>query len=187
MPSWKRDVIWYGMLDADRNMRYFQIKSAEQNKKGRWVRAIIFLASFTGIVTLLYQLHWSFQFLLTVIIGVCTYIDMFQDPAKSSILLHQLGNDYKNLEGEWRHLWEAVESGKYEEIEKELEKEIELLNQRDIAIDRQLGFISIELDNDLNEKCADETYKVISNEFNTKYQEPKKGNSTSSLSPSSST
>ena len=162
-----RDDVWYTLLDVDREVRYFNRMSVRYGKISNAVRVALFVVSATGAFTLLNQWPWWIQLIITIALGVVLAFDFWLNPGKTSIVLHSISVEYKRLEDEWRELWNDVNQP--DASEDHVREKSRHLKQKMSMIDARVRDSYAGIDDELNEKCAHETYQVMANEFNVEY------------------
>ena len=162
-----REDVWYTLLDVDRLARYFNRVSVRYGKAGNAVRVALFVVSATGAFTLLNQWPWWVQVIITVALGVVLAVDFWLNPGKTSIVLHSISVEYQRLEDEWRELWSDV--NRPGASEDDIRARSRHLKEKMSMVDARVRDSYNGLNDKLNEKCADETYQVMANEFNVKY------------------
>ncbi len=145
--------VWYGLLDADRQARYFQRLSDKFRWRNRIILLVLFVSASGAATNLLAsgpEIASGLIFLATAAASVWLYLADYSGKAAASRLF---SNQYSELAAEWKRLW----------YEGETPEEVHALQRRQISV--ASGY-TISVDHDLNEKCAGETYAVLKAEFN---------------------
>ena len=148
-----RDQVWIGILEANRLTRYYSALADQLRWRQRILSVVVAVAASGAAATVLAQ--WPAWLSATVLFGTSFaaiwshYADYSGKAAKADSVCSQ----YQELEIEWHGLWfgEATMD------------QVQKLKLRDIRITTGLN---LNENKRLNKKAWEETYEVISQEFN---------------------
>ena len=146
--------VWYGLLDAERNCRYFH-RLADRLETWKNVLTFFVIVSSSGAATTLLaqgpEILSAILFVATVIASLALYIWDFSGKAAAARIF---SDQYSGTALEWKRMW-------YQD--KGLSRaDIEALQDRELRIGLSE---TIKVDDKLNEKCAKEAYDYAQAEF----------------------
>ena len=146
--------VWYGLLDAERNSRYFH-RLADRLETWKKVLTFFVILSSSGAATTLLaqgpELVSALLFVATVIASLALYVWDFSGKAAAARIFR---DQYAETALEWKRMWYQDEGLSREQIE--------ALQDRELRIGLSE---TIKVDDKLNERCAKEAYDYAQAEF----------------------
>ncbi len=158
MPIQHSEQVWYPLLDAERLTRYYG-HLATRFRRLQFVLNMFIAASTTGAaVSLLAQLPdqvsaWlsaGLFFMVAVGVAWMSYADYSKKATTAFIVSKQCGE----LALAWRQLWWDMDAPDATKRAQELELRL-----------NQITNVEIDIDDDLNQQCAEEAYATCQAEF----------------------
>ena len=154
-----RNEVWQNYLDASRLARYYSVLADRHKSIYMLSRAILILPLLTG-VALLFDLLPKIVGLVIVLRNIANFIFNF---AKKAKVLNLVSQECSSLENEYRDLWLAVEND--ELSDGEVRERINQIEKKMIDVTNRPSNLKIKVDHKLNEKCAIETYKIMTDRY----------------------
>ncbi len=158
--------IWYALLDAEREYRYYLYLAIRNQRIGMGVRIGIAFLSIFGTINLFQDGPWVAQFLLSIGIVIGIVLDVCFDFRDKARFLSSMSLEVEQLKNEWRQAWTNFQRG--EEIPNIISN-IDFLQKRGYELSKRVYDSHIGINKKLNERCAGETYEVLSHEFDFPY------------------
>ena len=146
--------VWYGLLDAERNSRYFH-RLADRMETWKNVLTFFVIVSSSGAATTLLaqgpEIVSAILFAATVVASLVLY---FWDYSGKAAAARIFSDQYRETAQEWKRMWYQDEGLSQAEIEALQDRELRIgLSER------------IKVDYKLNERCAKEAYDYARAEF----------------------
>ena len=164
-----RNKVWQDLLDLTRVSLYFDALYRRYRLRDLTIRIVLALAGFGVLSPLAELIPESF---LGIVLGLCGSIvivvavsDLVFDTAGKRMTLRGVERSVKMYETELRQLWERVDAGVEKEDEPALNRSSEILRQAQESAEA----LSLHTDSRLNQKCAEEAYKLEMDRYGTAY------------------
>lgn len=148
--------IFDGILDSDRQARYYDRLADKMRFKGRIASAIIVIASSSAVASLLVKApQWTAAIIFAVVavVAVWAYLAGYERKAAISALV---AKHCDSITISWKRLWEEQD-----DISDVLDR-IEALEER---MNEVTSWYDGEEDQKLNKQCQAESDRVIAQEF----------------------
>lgn len=161
MTATTRKAVWIGLLNADRQVRYYGELSDRYSK---WSRGILIALAVSGSVeaTLVFKEAWSpLIILFAVAVAAFSIWAAVSDYAKKAAILSSINRDCSYLETQWQDLW-----GRIDRIDEDLAlQESRKLEQRLIDATKRAADVGVHEDQELNKKSWVNACKVVSQNY----------------------
>ncbi len=157
-----RDQIWLGILDAERQYRYYQQLSDRFRRFHFRLTVFVTIAASAAasalFATLPWEADWPIAAVLAVVAGVTIWLSYANYSGKATAA-YIFCDQFAFIASEWRRLWYMSEEDSVVWIE------VWRLKDRQERV--TAGYGDLALDEKLNEECAKEAYQVVQDEFAT--------------------
>lgn len=149
-----REQIWYTMLDAERLSRYYARLSTRFQRKQFWLNIAVAFCSLAAASVLLAQIDVIVPAVLFFVVSGGVTWGIFADYSKKAAIANITTKECSAIAVELRQLWRNPG------VPDALERAISLEKRLD-----SITHVGFEIDDKLNEKCAEETYASANQEF----------------------
>ena len=158
-----RRVIWNGLLDVSRQVRYYGELSSRYSQRNTWILfGLIFCGSGEALLILSKaSAYLSVPFALAI--AAIAAWAVAGDYAKKAAVAHSICLECSYLEMEWESLWNRIDSADFSDDS--VLKSNQELWQRLIAATSRATPGGIHEDRKLNEKCWAETCAVLEQQY----------------------
>lgn len=154
-----RNEVWQSLLDVARLIRYYDAYANRRRLYHFILRGLLLFAAAGGVANMLAVFPDFVVPAVSAAIAVLVVVDFACNYARQAAVLHAIGRECGKLEVEWKNLWANMNAGSVSD------KKAMSINQE---LARQLleatlwaGDADIREDRKLNEKCAEDAYKVM--------------------------
>ena len=158
-----RRVVWNGLLDVSRQVRYYGALSARYNQ---WNQRILFgliLAGSTEALSVFFKASEFLIILFALTVAAIAAWAVAGDYAKKAAVLHGISLECSYLEIEWESLWNCIDRVDFSD-DLALKRNQEL-QQRLTAATSRAAPVGIHEDRKLNEKVWAETCIVLEQQY----------------------
>ncbi len=156
-----RAEVWGDMLDADRITRYYQALADRHHRNTLLVRLILAGSAMAGVVSFLAALPAYAQVTFGLVIAVAVVLDLVVDFQRKAAVLHTITVDMRHNAVEWQDLWGRIDGMN----DNEARDRINALSHRMNTITARTGDIGVGEDPRLNQRCAEATYAVFTQQY----------------------
>lgn len=158
-----RNSVWQSMLDVNRLVRYYEAISDQYRLANTIIRFIVFFGGTAGFISFLSLAPENFKSLVqgifSAVVAAAVAWDFLADYAKKAVVLQQISMECSKLQNDWQELWDSIEAFDIEE--EEARKRNAQLAHKIVDVTGRAGECGVRENPKINEKCADDTYKVM--------------------------
>ena len=157
-----RNVIWQGLLDMGRYVRYCDALTSRYRTHENIIRILLGLAAVGSVAELLKFIPFPTIMVASAAIAVIVVWDLAIRPGRKAARMEVATRDISQLEVEYRTIWDQFDAGMIDDKDA-------LRRSSDIAQKAQAVFshIDISTDKKLNQKCTEDAYKVAASYYAT--------------------
>lgn len=152
--------VWLGLLDAERLSRYYEAMAARLQRWHIGLMALIALGSTGAIATLLLNAPAGVAEVLAGTVALAAAWTSYYGHASKAAMTEAARDGCAELALRWRDLWARLESLDEADARREIEQ---LHRQEERATARVPAHLTTR--RRLNERCAEEAYSVLGNEY----------------------
>ncbi len=158
-----RNEVWQSLLDVARLIRYYDAYANRRRLYHFILRGLLLFAAAGGVANMLAVLPDFVLPAVSVAIAVLVVVDFACNYARQAAVLHAIGRECGKLEVEWKNLWANMNAGsvgdkKAMSINQDLARQL-------LEVTSWAGDADIREDRKLNEKCAEDAYKVMVEQY----------------------
>ena len=158
-----RNEVWQSLLDVARLIRYYDAYANRRRFYHFILRGLLLFAAAGGVADMLAVLPDFVTPAVSVAIAVLVVVDFACNYARQAAVLHAIGRECGKLEVEWKDLWTNMNAGGVSDkramsINRELARQL-------LEATSWAGDADIREDRKLNEKCAEDAYKVMVEQY----------------------
>lgn len=158
-----RRVVWNGLLDVTRQVRYYGALSGRYSQWHQWILWGLICAGSTEALLVFFKASEFLIILFALSVAAIAAWAVAGDYAKKAAVLHGISLECSYLEIEWESLWNRID---HVDFSDELAlKRNQDLQQRLTAATSRAAPVGIHEDRKLNEKSWAETCKVLEQQY----------------------
>ena len=163
-----RSEVWQGYIDAERLGRYYFRLAERYESKSKWIQFALAFAALGGLARLvgLFPENWAWLGDLgTSAVIAFVIFNLMAGYSRKAAVLHAISLRCADLERQWRALWNTVDVegvDEWEIMQRTHELEATLLE-----ITTASTHAGVKQDPKLNERAAEEAYRVIVDRYAT--------------------
>lgn len=154
MTTQNRDAIWNGLLDAARLDRYYSALATRFQRRHVGFNFFIAISSLGAATILLVEWpQWISAVLFLAVAGAVTWTH-YAEYSKRATIAFVTSQRCRELSVSWRELWREQDAPAAAARVSELSRQL-----------NQITSVEMNIDDELNKRCAYEAYKVCEAEF----------------------
>ena len=158
-----RNQVWYGMLDAERVSRYYMAIAEKMTRRHFIVTIFVVFAAASVSGGLLTNIPSQFVISLAAALAFVAIWSSYCDYSRKAAAAAMIADGCRDISLRWRRLWitqdRYLKDGYLPEIG-ELEREMDR-----VTSSREIAWLQLPTDHRINEKCAEEAYSAVEQEF----------------------
>ena len=157
-----RNVIWQGLLDVGREVRYCDAMTRRYRRHENIIRILLGVSVVGSVAELLELVPFPTIVVASAAIAVIVVWDLAIQPARKAARMEVATRDISQLEVAYRALWDQLYAGMIDDKDA-------LRRSSDIAQKANAVFshVDISTDKKLNQKCTEDAYKVTESYYST--------------------
>ena len=158
-----RHAVWNGLLDVNRQARYYGIQSGRYNTWSTRLTVVFAMVGSADVASVLAAADHRVSMALSLVIGILAVVASVGDFAKKAAVLHSTGLECDYLAAEWEELWAGTHGGKLSD-NAALTRNQELI-RRLISATNRAGQSGVRENRKVNEKCWIEACATLENKY----------------------
>ena len=158
-----RNEVWQQLLDAARLVRYYDSLADRNHRKDSALRYLLLASAASGVAAVLELLPGIAQLIAGALIGLLVIWDIVVDYGRKAAVLHVIGLECQEIEGDLEKLWLEVDDADADE--EDLRSKTNALGRKLTHVTSWARHVNVREHSKLNEECAAAAYQVAADRY----------------------